>query len=129
MNGNDYMKLQVQDGPSEHSACFLSDTDLSMPVLTISPVRRCPTARTLSTSPLSPHTPPGLPPSPAEKYSEHQPFQPKPMLSCYFTNSTPNPILNVKEATRSSDHLMTSDYIKKISKLDLRPCQRRNESK
>ena len=128
VNGNDCMKQQVQDGPFDRLDCFFSDSDPSIPALPLSPVRRCPTART-STSLLSPHTPPGLPPSSAAEYSEQQPFEPKPTLSCYFANSAPNSVLNLKEATGSSNHLMTSDYIKNISKLDLRPRQRRNESK
>ena len=101
---------------------------LSLRTLPLAPARPCPPTRSPSKALLlSPHTPP--PPSLSTRYSEKQLCEPAPTLSCYFAESAPNLVLDFKEASSCSSPVKTSDFIQKISKLDLRPRQRRNGSK
>ena len=126
VNGNDCEKQKGQSDSFDLSACVLSSPEPSLCTLLLSPARPCPPpARSPSISPLlSPHTP-TIP----VKNSDQQPCELAPTLSCYFAKSELNVILDLKDPSSSSNPDKPSDYIKKISKLDLRPRQRRNESK
>ena len=126
VNGNDCEELKVESDTIDLSACVLSSPEPSLRSLSLSPARPCPPpARSPSISLLSsPHTP-TIP----AKYSDQQPCEPAPTLSFYFAKSEPNVILDLKEPCIGSNPDTPSEYIKKISKLDLRPRQRRNESK
>ena len=75
--------------------------------------------RTLPGTPSSPHTPPGLPPLFSPSKSD-----PSPALSCYFVDAAPDLI----EGSSTAEPLVTTEYIKKISKLSLVPRQRRNDN-
>ena len=122
VNGNDYEEGQIPNDLFDLSACLISSPEPSLRTLPLAPARPCPPTRSPSKSLLlSPHTPP-----PPARYSEKQPCEPAPTLSCYFAESAPNLVLDLKEASSCSNPVKTSDYIKKISKLDLRPRQRRN---
>ena len=80
----------------------------------MSPVRSCSPSRSPPGTPSSPHTPPGPPPS-----SFSSQLQPSATLSCYFEKSGPDLVHKTE--------LISEDYIKNLSKLNLAPRIKKQE--
>ena len=104
-------------------------------ILTSTHPRGSPTPAS-STQPSSPtHAPPGSPPwtSPVERKpagtppSPHTPPGLPPALSCYFVDAAPD-LIEVSSGTAEPEPLVTTEYIKNISKLSLVPRQRRKDN-
>ena len=90
-----------------------------IPVLTTPPPSRCLARGPLATPP-SPHTPPGLPPFTSTS-SELQ-DNPSPTLSRYFDDCASLDFVQ----TKPNEPILTTEYIKNISKFSLVPRQKRN---
>ena len=97
--------------------CHLSPPKM-IPVPSTPPPRGCSPARGPPATPLSPNTPPGLPPL--------LQGNPSPNLSCYFTNTANSALLQA--STKPDEPLITTEYIKNISKFSLVPRQKETKT-
>ena len=89
-----------------------------IPVPSTLPPRGCLPARRPPATPLSQNTPPGLPPL--------LQGDPSPNLSCYFTNTATSDLLQASK--KPDEPLITTEYIKNISKFSLVPRQKETKT-